>query len=109
MSDQDNTRSAIERHQQEQRLISVLADEFRDLHDAPSDVPLDTLDDIYAAVHRLREGPNPQPALPSACPAAAFAALPSRSACCRRSPARNSSSAFIICRQCPAAAMSVVG
>ena len=61
MSDQDNTRSAIERHQQEQRLISVLADEFRDLHDAPPDVPLDTLDDIYAAVHRLREGPNPQP------------------------------------------------
>ena len=61
MSDQDNTRSAIERHQQEQRLISVLADEFRDLHDAPSDVPLDTLDDIYAAVHRLRDGHNPQP------------------------------------------------
>ena len=61
MSDQVNTRSAVERHQQEQRLINVLADEFRDLHDAPPDVPLDTLDDIYAAVHQLREGPNPQP------------------------------------------------
>jgi len=61
MSDRADTRSAIERHQQEQRLIDVLADEFRDLHGAPADLPLATLDDIHAAIHRLREGPDPQP------------------------------------------------
>jgi hypothetical protein len=54
--------SAVEREREEKNTLQILAEEYRKLHGKPpTGHGLDSLGNLYGAVHALRDGEHPQP------------------------------------------------